>query len=427
MDGMNGILERMGLIFNQYTPFNVQVNLHYEGKLDLEAFRKALCDTQKKYPYLNYYLDCDGNMKRFEDIVQIPIEIVKCEVFEEWLDKANDDVNVKFVGSMSPLVRVRIYTDDNQNCMSITMPHFICDGISLSSLIHEIMNQYSLNLSGQCIQITEEEPYFSVSYNDILKYLDDDYSIFAYDNSIESILSEPVPYLERKHAMTVFEVEKMDTLKLLKKCKEQECSTQACLSALAGIALGKVIKNTYPEREVIKVDNLTAIDIRRLMGQSVNKQLGFGAMFAKTSQSIIGKNNNVIELTKSAGLALKQFIQKNGCFKILQVIQSRFGLSNEEFMESMQFREPYVFISNVGNVDFNSKSSSMNGLVFTKLYGTANTLNTQSTKWGISLTVVTLDDVMYLTMGYMANIWTKEMVDDFIKEFMLELKQFAFD
>ncbi|MHA2184181.1 MAG: condensation domain-containing protein, partial [Promethearchaeota archaeon] len=126
-------------------PYNVSMALTIEGNLNEEKVRKSLEKVQKKHPILQAQLDVNKQGEPYfswNEIDQVPIDIIprtddllyRKVVAEEFLTPFETGFDCSL-----PLMRVKLLNGESCSDLIITLPHLICDGMSLMFLFQDIL------------------------------------------------------------------------------------------------------------------------------------------------------------------------------------------------------------------------------------------------------------------------------------------------
>lgn len=127
-------------------PYNVSMAITIEGNLNEEKVRKSIEKVQRKYPILQAQLDVNKQGESYfswSEIGQIPIDIIprtedvlyRKIVAEEFLTPFETGYTCPY-----PLMRVKLLSGGSCSDLIITLPHLICDGMSLLILFQDIID-----------------------------------------------------------------------------------------------------------------------------------------------------------------------------------------------------------------------------------------------------------------------------------------------
>lgn len=409
----NGILEKMGIIFNKYTCFNIVLKIRYKEIIIKQRLKSALREIQKKYLYLNGTINDNLEFIEFEQYQEIPIwcytitEETQIQDFEDAL------LNSKFEKDQV-LLRVILLNSENKSTMLISSPHYISDGMSMLNFIQDLFLVYN-NLQFEKNNFEMKRFVLNSSFVD---NADNDYSCLLFEEKKNDLHNEVVDYHLRRSAILQFELSKEESRKFIYKCKKTNHTIQSCLSALASNALAKLIFSEC-KIETITIDNLTAIDLRKETNDN-NYNLGMGAMFVKTSQVSIDRNYTykIGEMAMTISCGINRMKDADAYYKLIRIIGNRLSLPEKEFLDLMQFTRPFVFVSNIGNIKCPCDDK------VEKIMGEPTIHYIQGTKWGIGMTVGCFKGNLFFNLVYTKPYWTALEAEVFKENLISEIDKF---
>jgi hypothetical protein len=130
--------EALFVAFAEKHPISFSVTAHIRGTFSVEQLRAALTKVKQKHPYISarvvpseegWWYDTDG-------VPDFPIRCVE----GEWAATLADDLTVKFVSEVGPLVRFVLATDEEFTDLTVVCQHGISDGLSGAYLLRDTLH-----------------------------------------------------------------------------------------------------------------------------------------------------------------------------------------------------------------------------------------------------------------------------------------------
>ncbi|MFC3157260.1 Condensation domain-containing protein [Chryseobacterium arachidis] len=124
------------------TPLNCVFTAKINGEISEENFRVALDKIQKKHPLLRSKIDKSKKYPVFveeKEIAAIPLRIFERKTNEDWLSESEKEWYRIFEEAKKPLAQLVWVKGQHISEILLVMPHCICDGTSLVTLMREIL------------------------------------------------------------------------------------------------------------------------------------------------------------------------------------------------------------------------------------------------------------------------------------------------
>jgi amino acid adenylation domain-containing protein len=138
--------------------YNIPIAVRLEGRLDVDALRRALAEVVRRHEILRTTFTVDGGRPQqaiadsldlalpVEDLSDLPED----QRIEQALERVREEAARPFDLSRGPLVRAGlIRLSDTEHVVQVTMHHIISDGWSLGVLIRELSAHYGSFHSGE--------------------------------------------------------------------------------------------------------------------------------------------------------------------------------------------------------------------------------------------------------------------------------------
>jgi amino acid adenylation domain-containing protein len=138
--------------------YNIPTVVRLEGRLDVDALRRALNVVVRRHETLRTTFTADGGLPQqvIADSLELPVPVEdlanlpESRRFDQALARVREEAARPFDLSRGPLVRAGlIRLSDTEHIVRVTMHHMISDGWSLGVLIHEVSALYDAFRSGE--------------------------------------------------------------------------------------------------------------------------------------------------------------------------------------------------------------------------------------------------------------------------------------
>jgi len=146
--------------------YNMPTAVRLDGRLDIEALRRALAEVVRRHEILRTTFADDGGVPRqvIADSLELPLPVEDLSGLPEdqrlaqALERVREEAARPFDLSRGPLVRAAlILLSDTDHIVQVTMHHIVSDGWSLGVLIHEVSAHYDALRSGEPSHLPELE------------------------------------------------------------------------------------------------------------------------------------------------------------------------------------------------------------------------------------------------------------------------------
>lgn len=125
-------------------PLNVVMVAKIKGPVDAEQLASALDSLRKRHALLAVRVVMDENDIAWyvtEDVPEFPINAIPRQAEDQWLEIAMDECKASFPIETGPLVRFSLLHSPERSDLVVCAHHAICDGMSLTYLIRDILQQ----------------------------------------------------------------------------------------------------------------------------------------------------------------------------------------------------------------------------------------------------------------------------------------------
>jgi acyl carrier protein len=138
--------------------YNIPTAVRLEGRLDVDALRRALSEVVRRHEILRTTFTTDGGLPQpvIADSLQLPLpvedlaDLPESQRFAQALARVREEAARPFDLSRGPLVRTDlIRLSDTEHIVRVTMHHIVSDGWSLGVLIREVSALYDAFRSGE--------------------------------------------------------------------------------------------------------------------------------------------------------------------------------------------------------------------------------------------------------------------------------------
>jgi len=314
-------------MIDQSAPFNLQGTLSIEGEVDEKRIQRALTELQKSHPLLNIQLQ---DLNIVECHKPIPLKKIERHSDNDWVNIAEDELNLSTVTSESPLMRVVWVKGTTHHELIFTINHTICDGKSTGALLKEFLNIYTHNVS-QVINPDEGR--------DPESYLSEGFSFTPEPVKLDTL--ENNIYDGQSTQVLRYTFDKETTDKLV-----QQKNVHGILCAAMVMHISQRLENS---KETIQC--MTSTDIRRFL--SAGDTLGYfvSCLWTECGAEVRSDLKTLAKFIKDdlrhqvkTGAPLKAFASLTNVLKQCD--------TSAKFINFIKLRAPTVGVTNAGVVDF---------------------------------------------------------------------------
>ena len=125
-------------------PLHVVMAARIRGHIDTEQMRSTVEELRSRHTLLAVRIRVDEDDKAWyttEDVPELPFRVIERKTDTQWLDAALEEYKTSFPVDIGPLVRFVLVHSDEVSELIICGHHAICDAISLTYLIRDILKQ----------------------------------------------------------------------------------------------------------------------------------------------------------------------------------------------------------------------------------------------------------------------------------------------
>jgi NRPS condensation-like uncharacterized protein len=125
-------------------PLHVVMAARIRGHIDLEQIRSTLEELRSRHALLAVRISVDEDDKAWytnKDVPVLPFRVIERKTDPQWLDIALEEYKTSFPMGIGPLVRFALVHSDEVSELIICGHHAICDAISLTYLIRDILKK----------------------------------------------------------------------------------------------------------------------------------------------------------------------------------------------------------------------------------------------------------------------------------------------
>lgn len=125
-------------------PLNVVMVAKIKGSVDVERLASVLDSLRKRHALLAVRVVMDENDIAWyvsEDVPEFTIDTIPRQAEDQWLQIAVDECKTSFPIETGPLVRFSLLHSPERSDLVVCAHHAICDGMSLTFLIRDILQQ----------------------------------------------------------------------------------------------------------------------------------------------------------------------------------------------------------------------------------------------------------------------------------------------
>ncbi len=140
-------------------PLNVVMVAKIRGAVDVEQITATLDSLRKRHALLAVRIVIDNNDIAWyvtEDVPEFTITTIPRQAEDQWLQTVVEECKTSFPIETGPLIRFSLLRSPERSDLVICAHHAICDGMSLTYLIKDILQQ--LAEPGREVEILPEPP-----------------------------------------------------------------------------------------------------------------------------------------------------------------------------------------------------------------------------------------------------------------------------
>ena len=125
-------------------PINVVVTARVRGRIEVDALRSAVGALRARHALLGIRVSFDAeNVAWYEadGVPEVPIRVVRGTDSHPWEQVVREECETPFQLETGPLVRMTLLDSPEGAELVITGHHVVCDGMSLTYLVRDILSQ----------------------------------------------------------------------------------------------------------------------------------------------------------------------------------------------------------------------------------------------------------------------------------------------
>jgi NRPS condensation-like uncharacterized protein len=341
---------------------NLVIIARVSGNLTEPVLRQALDYVQAKYPPLKWKIK-DGEAPEFvsEGVSKISLRIVQGKHNLQWIEEAEKEIYEQCPHFQGPLVRlVQVISKDKKSCdLVMGCCHAATDGLSIIMLFKDLLSTAAKLLQGENVSPPTSLPDPLPSTELLRKDLE--FAPYPLDEaSIKALQSEilkgdrDVPPDKRITRIIHKVLEKVDTQKLVDRCKKENTSVHTALCAAFFQAVVEQIRaqQKLHQKGPLMISCITPVDIRHHFIKPLEEDIGYYISFAMHYQRI-DENGSIWPAAREIKETILAEI-KSG--KDIDAILSGGEFWKDypdpvEMVRALNRSYPPVAISNMGRID----------------------------------------------------------------------------
>ena len=309
-------------------PLNVVMATKIKGVVEVEQLAAVLDSLRKRHALLAVRVVIDENDMAWyvtEGVPEFTINTIPLQTEDQWQQTAVDECKTSFPIETGPLVRFSLLQSSDGADLVVCAHHAICDGMSLTYLIRDILQQ--LAEPGRAVEILPEPPAITSdtvpsppSANFIAKGVMGLFNkIWARQNI--SFSSDDLKQLHqtfwdknRDAGLLAWESSVAETQALVSRCREENVTVNSALWTAFLAAQYEVQGNTEPYRASAGL----AVSSRDKLNVPVGEAFGFYAS-SLTAQLAYDPNQNFWDSARAVHEKIKDSLAKTNIFRSLSV------------------------------------------------------------------------------------------------------------
>jgi len=123
-------------------PFNVVMTARLSGYIDPQALPAVIEKLRARHALLGVRVEIDGNDDAWfiqDNVPEILVEVRERGTGDQWIETAGEQAMISFDPDKGPLIRFVLLHSNDRADLVICCHHLICDGISLTYLLRDIL------------------------------------------------------------------------------------------------------------------------------------------------------------------------------------------------------------------------------------------------------------------------------------------------
>ncbi|MEG1313516.1 MAG: condensation domain-containing protein, partial [Bacilli bacterium] len=232
---------------------NVTIVAKIINEVNENDLRIAIKRVTEKHPLLQAHIKINNNRDIYfetNEHITIPLKVIAKVSEDQWKDVIEEEYKTPFDFENGPLIRFILLKSLDNSDLIVFCQHMICDGLSLTNLIHEILifmenpnyelsivNDICLPIPENIILPKESNRFGNIAKKVIMNYINKRWNKTRIDFGHEDFLQIHKSFSEKyKYKIIVTEFCEEDTNKLKEVCRQNSVTVNSAISVafLAG-------------------------------------------------------------------------------------------------------------------------------------------------------------------------------------------------
>ena len=268
------------------SPFSIVTMVaRIKGNVSESTLRNAVSKVRGRHPNLRVRIvEDDDHAPWFtsEGVKEIPVEIVRRESDDHWIQLVQEASQIPFEFDERPAIRFILVQSPSESELIVLCHHIICDGLSLAYLARDLMVHLGdptreVEVLPDPVPIDSDNLPKEVSLNPIVKFFINrinkkwDREKIYFDQQDYRDLSE-VYWMNYTHQMLSIELSEVQTSGLVDRCRKEEVTVNSALTA-AFVGAQTILQGKKPYHSSIVV----AGNLRDGLPRPAGEVMGFYA------------------------------------------------------------------------------------------------------------------------------------------------------
>ncbi len=410
-------LELFSFNLNRLSAFNFQIEAEFRHPIPDTILRKALAIVQRRHYYLNVTIQ-RGEPVSFihRSDLTIPLSTIEDAQPGEWVSHAETELNRTFDYENALLLRVLAVESPQQFNLILTFDHSIGDGLSGMHLLHDLIGICHRLIEGREAIDDSEIPPAVVLEENFPEDLPHEMRYFSPKR--ERMPTEYYAPVQQRFTRFLPRYLERDTSEAFaQRCKEQDVTVHAGLSAVILHGLAAELKQTQPSIDPVDMDAVSAISLRNHLRKPFsNHQLGLAAVQLKTPHRV-ASDTFLWETAAEVNGRIRNIITNKEFFLQFRKLGDAVRRPPEESFQAHERGTPNITLSNLGLLEFPPAYNHFE-VVRVNFTGTMNLA--QSTQWGVLVTAVhcSFSQRLALNFHYLEPYWDRPRAEAFAAQCM---------
>jgi NRPS condensation-like uncharacterized protein len=414
-------------LLNLILPHNVMFVAKFLGSLDSSMLKCAIAKAQKKYPLLQTYIENEMSFNPkfclLPNGAQIPF-IVEFDnnIENSWEQKAEQLLAEQLCKVNKPLFKIVQVNFDGGAYVFFLLQHAICDGLSLIALfkflLFELGNQRDSRNDISVIDggsIPQSIQNLLPGLPDEIAGSSDSLFDYPYENEYRRLYLH-IPISKRSTGLLNLTLIPVELEAAINLCKRMTVSLHSLICACLCVVLRRNLSHfKHSPTEKIRLGCNTLINVRPYLNAPVvDDAIGFYSSCILSGYEL-DEDINIWHLAKTVQEDIED---KKRSLDFIKRIKKHGALVDKfttpEFLvESMRVDAPAVSVSNVGKIEIEFESSSLQIANF-NIFSTCHAHSRNQDTFFLSMS--TFDDKLSLNLHYVKPIVSRQRAKMFLDE-----------